>query len=336
MKQKNETENDTELDRYEGTQFNMITAAIKQYQEDIIEMAYRAYLAEFVTHSGIQYNEKEVFRQMLLEQMEEMQGCVLIRDKKCTGYLLYNAYEYEGQKCDIPVWGIGTSEENREKAISKLFQFAAGQVVKEGTVEFSVHLYANDLIAQRLFSYMEFGMQAETGVRALQRKDLHSEDISAGYQIHFMEKEVLQNRWDEVWSLLQKLIEHLTLSPVFYPGREFTEDVYKEFFMDPATCVYVAEVKGQLIGMIETNSEAKELVSTQMKSCNIGEVYVLPEYRQTGVAADLLFTAKNTLCEQNVAFDWVEHGTANANARRFWGTYFETYEYEMIRKIEAV
>lgn len=31
---------------------------------------------------------------------------------------------------------------------------------------------------------------------------------------------------------------------------------------------------------------------------------------------------------------WVEHGTANPNARGFWNKYFDTYRYELIREIK--
>lgn len=30
---------------------------------------------------------------------------------------------------------------------------------------------------------------------------------------------------------------------------------------------------------------------------------------------------------------WVEHGTANPNARGFWKKYFKTYQYELVRTI---
>lgn len=31
---------------------------------------------------------------------------------------------------------------------------------------------------------------------------------------------------------------------------------------------------------------------------------------------------------------WVEHGTANPNARGFWNKYFTTCHYELVRRVE--
>lgn len=48
-------------------------------------------------------------------------------------------------------------------------------------------------------------------------------------------------RWHEVWAMVSGIIEHLLESPVFYPGEEFAEEAYREFLLDDATTVYVAE-----------------------------------------------------------------------------------------------
>lgn len=88
-----------------------------------------------------------------------------------------------------------------------------------------------------------------------------------------------------------------------------------------------------MIGIIESNGKENSFVCAGDKSVNVGEVYVLPEYRRFGLAQDLLFYAEKSVLEQGAAFMWVEHGTANPNARGFWNRYFDTYQYEMIRQV---
>lgn len=42
----------------------------------------------------------------------------------------------------------------------------------------------------------------------------------------------------------------------------------------------------------------------------------------------------NSLRNQGLNYLWVEHGTANPNARGFWNKYFITYCYTMIRYMD--
>lgn len=66
---------------------------------------------------------------------------------------------------------------------------------------------------------------------------------------------------------------------------------------------------------------------------NVGEAFVLPEYRGKDIAQALLNYVDQDLLQNNYQYAWVEHGTANPNARYFWNKYFATYKYEMVRRI---
>lgn len=230
--------------------------------------------------------------------------------------------------CRIPEWGLGAEGDTREKVIGYLFQAFAEEKVKEKTIHFSVELYAHDTELQRLFSYMEFGTQAETGVCALEGIECLTES-----DVRIISKEELEIRWMEVWYLIEQLVNHLKKSPVFYFREEFTEEVYKEFFMDEATAVYIAEQAGKVVGLIQTNVDALEPLFSEEEAANVADVFVLPEYRGTDVAKDLLSYAMQELKNNNYNCAWVEHGTANPNARYFWNKYFTTYKYEMVRTV---
>lgn len=302
---------------------------IQNHSEAIATLAYESYKNEIETHANVFLKTYEDYCDFMKQELSTINGLMCVEDEKCLGYLLYNKWEENGETyCSIPEWGYGAIEEKREKIISRLFQALADELVGEKTVHFSMNVYAHDIEIQRLFSFLEFGTQAEVGICRLEgmgsKDDVHIREIS---------KKELASRWDEIWSLLEQLINHLKRSPVFYGGEEFTEEVYCEFFADAGTRVYIAEKDGKMIGLIEANGDAILQVFSDGEAANVGEVFVLPEYRGISVAQELLSYACDDLAKYGYQYAWVEHGTANPNARYFWNKYFATYRYEMIRTI---
>jgi len=309
-----------------------ISKDIRLYGDDIVKMSYENYKKEVAGFEFLPVKSFDDFKRYMNENMAGINGLVYLEEKECTAFLLYNVWEENKEiYCSIPEWGYGSVSKNREKAMSYLFQALASDIVSRGTVNFSVHLYAHDMEMQRLFSYMEFGIQAETGICSLDGTNPADADF-----VRELQKEEVSNRWDEIWCLLEHLIQHLRMSPVFYPGKEFSEEVYKEFFMDEGTRVFAAENNDKIIGVIEANQDNISFLFSDREAANVGEVYVLPEYRRKNISYALLHYAKEKLLQSDYRYVWVEHGTANPNARYFWNRYFTTYKYEMIRRINQV
>lgn len=302
---------------------------LENCSKEIMEIAYKSYMKEMEKHSGVLLKPYEEYQVFLKQELNNTNGFVCMEDEICLGYLLYNKWEENEEiHCSIPEWGYGATKEKREKIISRLFQALADELVGEKTVHFSMNVYAHDTKIQRLFSFLEFGTQAEVGICKI-------EDIGVEktVRVRKISKDELADRWDEVWSLLEQLINHLKKSPVFYGGEEFTEEVYREFFADAGTRVYIAEKDGKVIGLIEANVDTISQVFSDGEAANVGEVYVLPEYRGTVVGQELLSYACKDLAKDGYWYAWVEHGTANPNARYFWNKHFATYRYEMIRTV---
>jgi ribosomal protein S18 acetylase RimI-like enzyme len=88
-----------------------------------------------------------------------------------------------------------------------------------------------------------------------------------------------------------------------------------------------------LVGIIEWNLEEDSFMFGKRKSVNVGEVYVKPSLRGSGLVKALLNTAENRAMNAGFEYMWVEHGTANPNARGFWNKYFQTYQYELVRTV---
>lgn len=300
---------------------------LRKYRDGIIKMSLEGFRKEMSLIHVISDRSTADYEAFMKNKISSMNGLAYLEDSKLCGYMMYYEWEeHDGLHCRIPEWGLGAEGDTREKVIGYLFQALAEEKVKEKMIHFSVELYAHDTELQRLFSYMEFGTQAETGVCALEKTEcLPKSDV------RIISKEELEKRWVEVWCLVEQLVNHLKKSPVFYFGEEFTEEVYKEFFMDAATTVYIAEHAGKVVGLIQTNVDALEPLFSAEEAANVADVFVLPEYRGTDVAKGLLFYAMQELKNNNYSYAWVEHGTANPNARYFWNKYFNTYKYEMVR-----
>ena len=307
----------------------VIDRNIEKYKDEIVKVSFGGYRKEMSILKVASERSAADYETFMKDKVSGMNGLVYLEDSKFNGYMLYYEWEEEdGVHCRIPEWGLGAEGENRDKVIGYLFQVLAEEKVKEKAIHFSVELYANDIKLQRLFSYMEFGTQAETGVCALENLEYLTET-----DVRVISKEELKKRWTEVWRLVEQLVNHLKKSPIFYFGEEFTEEVYKEFFMDETTTVYIAERTGEIVGLIQTNEDTLEPLFSEEEAANTADVYVLPEYRGTDVAKNLLFYALQELKENNYSYAWVEHGTANPNARYFWNKYFTTYKYEMVRRV---
>lgn len=52
------------------------------------------------------------------------------------------------------------------------------------------------------------------------------------------------------------------------------------------------------------------------------------------LAQSMLKYVSDILSQEGIHRLWVEHGTANPNARGFWNKYFTSYSYTMVRDIE--
>ncbi|MDD3242107.1 MAG: GNAT family N-acetyltransferase [Eubacteriales bacterium] len=305
------------------------TPAFAPHARQITSMAYEGYCRELSRHPALEKMDPAAFDRFFRPQAAQMRCAAALENGVCTGFVLYTAQEEDGRiACRIPVWGYGASGAAPEKTLSRLFQQVADEIVQDRPVDFSVHLYAHDTPIKELFSYLQFGIVCETTVRRIQ-----TSAYTGPFVIRPMPKDELLERWAEVWALLAQLIAHLRESPVFYPGTEFTEAVYRDFFTQEDTTVYVAQDGDTLIGLIEANGENLDIAFPNAKGVNVGEAFVLPAYRGTQTAQGLLSCLENDLLTQGIGYDWVTHGTANPNARGFWNRYFETIEYEFIRSI---
>ncbi|WP_426348585.1 GNAT family N-acetyltransferase [Alloiococcus sp. CFN-8] len=310
-----------------------IINAKMDYFEEAVDIAFNSYMAEGKQVEAIDNCSRAEISKEMFAAFKNNKGFLCLENEKLVGYLVYGKIRKSDGTlwCMVPLCGCGAEGQSRVKVISMLFQKLAEELCINQKVHFEIKLYAHDSEVIQLFSFLQFGIQCEEGIRYI------NSDVSCSTNVKIKElsKDEVVKNWEEIWKLLKGLIKHLQESPVFYSGTEFTEAVYKDFLMDNNTRVVVSEIEKELVGIITANKDGNSFINRQADCYNVGEAYVLPKYRGSMVAQSMLDYVSNILAKEDAHRLWVEHGTANPNARGFWNKYFTTYGYTMIRDIEV-
>lgn len=310
-----------------------------EHFNEIVNLAYETYQAETKHNPELYPCTKSDLNSSIRKAIEKQTGVVYTDHDKVLGFLIYNSSWEDSHilHYHFPIWGYGAVNPDRAQILSRLFESLADKLLQTTRIHLEVKLYAHDEEIIKLFSFLQFGIQCEESLRDTSTPITNTAGIAEN-NILFKElsKQELNNRWQEIWPLLAKLILHLRKSPVFYPGNEFTEEVYHEFLADPDTRVFAAEKDHKIIGIIEANSAGNSFITQKPDCYNIGDIFVSEEYRDQKTAAGLLKFTNDTLAKEQISRLWVEHGTANPNARGFWNKYFSSYAYTMLREIDSL
>lgn len=230
----------------------------------------------------------------------------------------------------IPVWGYGIAHNDRAKIMSLLFQFLAEKVMSINTnVQFEVKVYAHDYEILSYLSLCQFGILCTDTIKNT------SDDICSDAKVLCREltKKDILNRKVDILRLYRLLVNHLQESPVFYPGNEFTDDVYMDYILSDDTRMFAAFDGETIIGIIDSSVDYEGFLLNSKDIYNVGDIYIEKNYRGKMVSESLLQYVNSSLREDGVKKIWVEHGTANPNARGFWDKYLKNYTYTLVRDI---
>ena len=150
--------------------------------------------------------------------IEKKNGLVCIDNEEVIGFLLYDKWEYpNGNYVMVPFWGYGVKGKNREKIMSLLFQNLAEELTDTKIeTHFNIKLYAHDEEMIRLFSFLQFGIQCEEGLRLTSSTIKMKKSIIKDESIRELVKSEIEDRWGQIWPVFSMLVNHLKKSPVFY------------------------------------------------------------------------------------------------------------------------
>lgn len=301
------------------------------YTAQITEMAYKNYMAACKAVPQLENRCKSEISKSIEKSIKGGCGLLYVDGDDLLGYLLYGSHWGDSSSYNycFPLWGYGSVESSNEKIISMLFQKLAEDHFDGRKIHYEFKFYPNDEKIIKLFSFMQFGIQCVEEIKCTDETIFEGEIQN----IKEMNKQEIQARWTEVWNLLFRLIEHLKKSPIFYPREEFTEKVYNNYLLDKDTRLFVYEIEGEIIGIIDANKNGNSFITKDSKYYNVGDIYVKECHRGQLISQKLLQYVNDVLHHEGISHIWVEHGTANPNARGFWNKYFTTYSYTLIRDI---
>lgn len=158
----------------------------------------------------------ELFKKKIRDKLSDMNSIVIDNGVDEQGVLYYSLWSNDGiQTCNVPVYGYYASS---EKTLSKLFCKLSGTVISNGD--------AHDYGALALFSMMQFGYIYEQGRIEITDYPYQFNDT---YTIKTLEKDEIEKRWDEIWTLTDAIIKHLKRALVFIQVMNLQSRYTKSF-----------------------------------------------------------------------------------------------------------
>ncbi len=311
-----------------------IVKITEDHLDSCMRIAKKQYLKECESvHALYEEQHEQELYQKLKQPCKKGSGVVCFDENQVCGYLLSDCdiESDENYYISIPVWGYGAEYKNRNKVISFLFQaFAKKVMALRPAAYFNVKIYAHDLEIISYFTFCQFGIICTDAVRNTSKIIFPKKEV----QCKELSNTEILDRKSDILKLYRLLVEHLQQSPVFYLGKEFTDEMYMNYILSDTTRMFVACNKDEIIGIIDAAVDKECFLLNHNRIYNVGDIYVEERFRGKLISQALLDFVNNTLKEDKAEKLWVEHGTANPNATGFWDKYFENYTYTMVREIK--
>ncbi|WIV12939.1 GNAT family N-acetyltransferase [Proteiniborus sp. MB09-C3] len=257
-------------------------------------------------------------------------GKVAVENGKVIGYLAFeeprDGFHGNVKGAFSPLGGSAFAGDNRDMLASKLLQEVTADLVADGICSFALSRYAHDEEVGRSLVMNGFGIRCSDAIMKLSFRTKISD---FNEDIRF--QELVKDDKKEISRLKKELIKHLCSAPTFFPANIAH---YDNWFENDRIRVFVAKENNRVIGYMSLDTEAETFVSESDNIYNICGAYVDKEYRNKGIAQQLL----EHLCEiserEGKEYLGVDCETLNPTALRFWGKYFENYTYGYARRID--
>lgn len=229
----------------------------------------------------------------------------------------------------VPVHGLATTGEDRQRLSSLLFQHAAAPMVAQGVDTFAITTWHHDSEAGHALTLNGFGMRCTDAIRMIdpppepspvQRltcRELPSKDAAP------------------LRPLVNGLVEHLRQSPMFLTVKPFTEDTFADRHDRRASRYFVAFDGNTPISYLEVTDDGENIFTTAPDMRNICGAYTAPVYRGSGITQHLLHLMTTSLRDEGIGRLGVDFETMNPTALYFWSRYFDRYTTSYARRIDG-
>lgn len=280
---------------------------------------------------------KDVLQKQLSSLFEKQLGVMAFCNSSLIGYLAFSAINdtqiINIKKASSPIYGYGIEKGNdRGKIISLLFQYASEELLSKSVGFFDIKVYAHDTSVLTSYVLNQFGILGTDAIKNIDCPICKNCNNQYDY-LEFTKEDITQSK-TALLALWNELVEHLRKGPTYWPGIEFTDEVYWNYINDSDTRLFVAKDKEKIIGIMDASQDGNSFANSDANTINVGDLFVLRTYRGQNIAQELLQYVSNVLKAEGYGRLWVEHGTTNPNAQRFWDRYFTRFTYTLTRRID--
>ncbi len=308
------------------------------FLDDAVNLAMENYKSEQKKCCGLYNKDYKNELYILLQDLFQKQlGAMLFNNDELIGYQaftgIYDTHTSNIKKSYSPIHGYGIKAGNdRGKVMSLLFQHTSNKLVKNNVNSFEIKVYAHDTEVITSYVLNQFGILCTDTIKDIEIPIC--KNAIRSYTYTELTKKDIETNQAGLIQLWEKLVNHLKQSPTYYPGIEFTNDSYLGYINDPSTRLFVAKDNMNIIGIVDASNDGNCFMNTDDKTMNVGDLFILEHYRGQNVAQELLQYTNNILMNEGYKRLWVEHGTTNPNAIRFWDKYFSRFTYTLTREID--
>ena len=310
-----------------------------QYHSKLLELAIKNYRKEQSNTSALyDTNYIEELSSSIGKLIDRHLGSVAVEtNNEIVGYLAFsdicNTHVKKIKKASSPVHGYGIEDGyDRAKIISMLFEDVSAKLFQKNVGHYVIKVYADDKDVISSYVLNQFEILCTDAIKKIETPI--SNTFSDGYKYYELSKQKLLDTKNILLDMWEKLVSHLRKSPTFYPGKEFTNEVYWNHVSSPATRVFVVCKNDEILGVIDTSNDSNCFINDDKYTINVGDLFIKKDYRGWNLAQELLQYVSNTLVKEGYKRIWVEHGTTNPNALRFWDKYFSSFTFTLTRQLD--
>jgi len=304
----------------------------------VVRLAVDEYYAEQKNVSALYDKDySPEIKNSINELFHNGKGLMIYENDVPVGFigLFIDDKDTEGYKtAHSPIYGYGIKKgTNRGIIASLLFQYISEMLLQTNVRHYAIKLYAHDKEVITTFVLNQFGILCTDTIRNIDVPFI-TEKVD-GFAFKEFSKRDIQEHKGTLLRIWRDLAHHLRKSPTYYYGTEFTDDTYWEYVNDNNTRLFAAmDDAQQIIGLIDASRYGNCFANSDVVTVNVGDLYVDRAYRGRRIAQGLLQYVSDILMEDNYKRLWVEHGTTNPNALRFWDKYFTRFTYTLTRSID--
>lgn len=256
-------------------------------------------------------------------------GKALLYGEKLVGFVAFvgpiEGFHGVAKGAFSPLGASAFAGRDRKKAVTLLLEAVGAELIRDEVYSIAMSRYTGNREVNEALCLNSFGIRCSDAILNLQDYPFE-EDRS----ILLIEELQEATRW-EVAPLYEELVGHLAKGPCFFPTRK---NQIERWFENSGLRIWAARKVGRVVGYMAVCDEAETFLANRSDVINICGAYVLPEYRHTGVAKQLLDTVARESMEEGYRYFGVDYETVNPTALRFWTKYFAPYTYSFIRRID--